>query len=152
MSSLARWVVAATARPAHGSNPGTTVPTSRGRETDIELPVLQVVSAPRSSNPNLNAQAGLFLAPSIYPSQLDKRADLAPMDERLARHTKPGALPVLWKLVMPSSFAGKALRLLSARAVNRATLFPGFAGAAGFLSERKKWDFPNARWTPWTPE
>lgn len=43
MSSLARWVVAATARPAHGSNPGTTVPTSRGRETDIELPVLQVV-------------------------------------------------------------------------------------------------------------
>lgn len=116
------------------------------------LPVLQVVTAPRSSNPNLNAQAGLFLAPSIYPSQLDKPADLAPLDVRLARHTKPGTVPVLRKLVMPSTVAGRALRLLSARGVNRATLFPGFAGAAAFLHERKKWDHPNARWTPWTPE
>jgi len=116
------------------------------------LPVLQVVTAPRASNPNLNAQAGLFVAPSIFPSQLDKTADLAPLDVRLARHTKPGTVPVLWKLVVPSKTSGKMLRLLSARGVNRATLFPGFAGAAAFLAERKKWDHPNARWTPWTPE
>lgn len=116
------------------------------------LPVLQVVSAPRSSNPNLNAQSGLFVAPSIYPSQLDKPVDLAPLGDRLTRHTSPGNVPVLWKLVMPTEQAGKTLRLLSARGVNRATLFPGFAGAAAFLEERKKWDHPHARWTPWTPE
>ncbi|MBK8218552.1 MAG: FRG domain-containing protein [Myxococcales bacterium] len=116
------------------------------------LPAVQVVSAPRSSNPNLNAQAGLFLAPSIFPSQHDRAADLAPLDVRLARLTEPGTVPVLWKLVLPSACAGRALRLLSMRGVNHATLFPGFAGAAQFLKERKKWDIPRARWTPWTPE
>lgn len=116
------------------------------------LPVIQVVTAPRSSNPNLNAQSGLFLAPSIYPSQLDKPADLAPLDARLARHAERGTVPVLKKLVFPSTVAGRTLRLLSLRGVNRATLFPGFAGAAAFLLERQKWDFPHARWTPWTPE
>jgi hypothetical protein len=91
--------------------------------------------APGGTNPNLNAQAGLFTihheedSPSLETFLLRRRASDA-------------TTPVPQRLSLPRSEAPKLLRLLAYEGVTGASLFPGADGVVKAMRERTLWDRP----------
>ncbi len=117
---------------------------------DIEKPrqpEIQLVGAPRSTNPNLHAQDGRFTllvdntigwnSPAAVPS-LDglMRARL----EEAAQAGREIRSPPLRKLELPISEAGALLRLLSAEWVSASSIYPGMRGVVEAIRERGLWD------------
>lgn len=110
-----------------------------------------VVHVPAAPNPNLHAQAGVFVkyVPMVHPSADDVFAPL-PFDVHIAQvHAKLAAddpekaaalSPVLVKVVAPWSFGPEILRVMNEIGMNAATLFPGYKGAADAVLERILWD------------
>jgi len=84
--------------------------------------------APAATNPNLRAQDGTFTR-CLDP-------ELLPFEEHL-KLPKPDSLRCL---TLPTSEAGRLLRLLSLEGVNGASLFPGVEGVVRLLRERRYWD------------
>jgi hypothetical protein len=94
---------------------------------------LQIYVAPGGTNPNLRAQAGIFTYvlgegdPSIegYVADLD---------------AKGIATPMLHRVTLPVTEAGKLLRLLSNDGINGASMFPGADGVVRAMREQAQWD------------
>lgn len=106
---------------------------------------LLVVTAPRATNPNLHAQHGLFIAPTVQPSDFNKSAVRIPMEKIIenAWNKYPSiriGRPVLQKITLPVTEAGKLLRLLHAEGVSGPSIYPGFRGASRWFDEREVWD------------
>lgn len=99
-----------------------------------------VVTAPRASNSNLNAQGGLFTTDAVEASSLDAPVTIEPVNVIVSKHATPSNVVRMLHVTAPSAEAGKALRLLHAEEVNAATIFPGFDGVAKALEERSLWD------------
>lgn len=101
-----------------------------------------VVTAPRASNPNLHAQGGIFTTSNITYLQFPLPVVVRSVDQVITekwiamKHTEP----VMAHLKLPSSEAGKLLRLLYQEGVSSATLFPGYQGVANSLVEKSFWD------------
>jgi hypothetical protein len=112
-----------------------------------KLPALRVVRPPRSTNSNLRAQEGVFTVlddilrtgddDSAFPSLNDlisqRRRDW------IAEHGQAGP-PVLRRLELPCSEAGKLLRLLSFEWISATQVYPGLDGVVQGLRERALWD------------
>ncbi len=102
-----------------------------------------LVSVPRSGNPNLHAQHGVFtihLPPDPKPKD---PVDVTPLD-RIIYSIKPIGFaeplmklsgPRMTLLTLPSSGSKRLLTLLSRIGYSAATLFPGFGGAAEAVRE-----------------
>lgn len=118
--------------------------------TDLGHDFASIVRVPSAPNPNLHAQAGVFVK---YVPVLDKdeRSFVPrPFDEhieevhrKLARHHREelaAMSPVLVKAVAPHDFGPDILRILNDIGMNAATLFPGYEGAAEAVRERILWD------------
>jgi FRG domain len=103
-----------------------------------------VVTAPRASNPNLHAQGGIFTTENLVRKELRKLVTLRPVDKIVSEqwlklnHNQS----VMAHFTLPSTEAGKLLRLLHYEGISAATLFPGYQGAADSLAERALWDAP----------
>jgi hypothetical protein len=101
-------------------------------------PRVRLVTAPQASNPNLHAQAGLF---TVDGDVHDRR----PLNSLILDELTPNAaldpslLPVMRKLTMPQSEAGRMLRLLAYDHVDASTVYPGHDGVVRALKERWKW-------------
>jgi len=98
-----------------------------------------VASAPRSSNPNLHAQSGLFTfchwwIDEIVPLDELVSAGLANFKNMTQQHDATACL--MRKMVLPRQAANDLMRLLHIEGVSALTLFPGFAGAAKHVQER----------------
>jgi hypothetical protein len=94
---------------------------------------LQVVTAPRVSNPNLHAQAGLF-------TLLHQVSEVRTVDEFLeawARTTETAGdyLPLMHKFMLPKKEARAVLMRVSHEGISASALFPGYDGAARELRE-----------------
>jgi len=122
---------------------------SQGAET----PPVLVITAPRASNPNLNAQGGIFIAESVDPKDADQTLRPEPFNEIVAQRWKSigSRDPVMRHLTMPVTEAGKLLRLLYEEDVSAATVYPGFKGVADSMTERQFWDKP-VRLSYWLPK
>jgi len=118
---------------------------------DLGYELASVVRVPSAPNPNLHAQAGVFVKylPMLHPRADESFAPL-PFDEHIAQvHEKLAAdhpdktaelSPVLVKVVAPWSFGPEILRVMNEIGMNAATLFPGYKGAADAVLERILWD------------
>lgn len=105
-------------------------------------PHLRIITAPRASNPNLHAQAGLFSlwlnAAKVAPLDdvvLQILGALEGSDDWRWRGTAP-----LRRFELPWSEAPKLLRLLSYEQVDAVRLFPGRDGVVRAMKERGLWD------------
>lgn len=112
-------------------------------EEPPNAPCIRFITAPQASNPNLNAQAGLF----TMDTDLKRRIPLDTLildgldritDESVAARISQNPLFIV-KLELPYRHARKLLRLLAAEAVTAASVFPGYQGAASALTERTFW-------------
>jgi hypothetical protein len=107
----------------------------RGRVPHFSM---SIVTAPQSSNPNLAAQAGAFTVVRDVHEGIPFDAVIAESAEGSAYLA--GLLPVMWKLTLPQSQAGRLLRLLALDGVSAATVFPGYAGVVTSLEEEALWE------------
>lgn len=98
------------------------------------------VTAPRSGNPNLHAQDGVFTLVRYAPKPGDSVAyrDLADeLEYRSPEIDTP--LTVLHKFTLPLTEANELLRLLAVEGVDAASVFPGYQGVAQSLREMRLW-------------
>lgn len=117
-------------------------------ETTIGNTLVRTVTAPRASNPNLNAQQGLFtLVHKMHidpggPPFTDTLDDVLKAQVLRDQSTSTFApkLPVMRHLKLAASHAPELMRLLDQEGVNSAKLFPGYEGAAKAVIERRLWD------------
>lgn len=106
---------------------------------------------PSAQNPNLHAQAGVFVK---YAPTLDANGDspfeprafdehIGAVHERIARihpDDTHAMSPVLIKIVAPCSLGPSILRIMNDIGMNAATILPGYNGAAEAVLERILWD------------
>ena len=111
---------------------------------DAGAAFMSIETAPRASNPNLHAQAGVFtfiegtaahdFTINRYVEQVAAR--LFTEDNSEQEHT------FLVRLTLPASEAPKLRRLLAEEGVDGASMFPGYDGVVRAMKERTHWDNP----------
>ncbi len=106
------------------------------------LPHVQVVTAPRASNPNLHAQAGLFTlwfrSGGISTLEAVVSELLAALDSPVrARWTESTPLH---HFTVPWSEAPILLRMLAYERIDAHRMFPGRDGVVRAMRERRLWD------------
>lgn len=94
--------------------------------------------APGGTNPNLNAQDGLF---TIHHQEHDADPMDVPSLEQflLGRRTKE-SVPTPQRMLLPVSEAPRLLRLLAYERITGASMFPGADGVVKSMRERALWD------------
>lgn len=114
------------------------------RWSDADARVL-IVTAPKSSNPNLLAQSGVFTVERIRNVDPTAAPSATPLDEViLDGHDPSWPGPVIRQLTVPGSACPELLRRLHDEGVDAAAMFPGLDGAVAALAERRLWDRPAA--------
>jgi hypothetical protein len=111
----------------------------------------RVVRVPRSRNPNLHAQGGVFTVVVNSKQAPDDEAMIPPLDRlvcELAAHMtqRPRHVPLLYQLRLPSTHAGKLLRMLRYEHISSTYLFPGYDGVIRGITERRLWDTVTFPW------
>lgn len=99
---------------------------------------IQVVTAPHASNPNLNAQSGLFIldADLLHPQPLERT-----VENELEKYGLEDKKHVpLRKFTLSYAEAPKLLRLLAYEDVSGATVFGGYNGPSRQVLEERYWD------------
>lgn len=91
---------------------------------------IQTVRAPRSSNPNLHAQSGLFVA-------WDSREQILPLDKVLESRPEQGG--ATHRFTLPRSEAGRLLTLLRHERITGATMYPNVDGVVRYLKEKGRY-------------
>lgn len=111
-----------------------------------------LLTAPQGSNPNLRAQAGVFVVDRdiLNPVPLNvflenenrRKFENNPrwLENVARKYPRIGErLPVLRKLQLPRSEAMRLGRLLAIKGTSAASVFPGYAGVVDSLKERARW-------------
>jgi hypothetical protein len=116
--------------------------------------LVQLVVAPRASNPNLHAQSGvstLVQVPDVSGEGLGiEGIDRIPLDEiafRLSDEERLRNRPLFLHFTLPRSEGPEVLWLLAREGYTGARLFPGFDGVARLFEEMTH--YPHSPW-PWT--
>ncbi len=110
----------------------------RGFVNDPRTTGAELVFAPRAGNPNLHLQSGLFtlIRPEVSPEDAVD-PDLFDLQKHCAKATALGPEPVLVRLTLKSSEAGRLLTLLRDEFIQATTVYAGFAGAARSVMEHR---------------
>lgn len=101
-----------------------------------------LVSVPQSSNPNLNAQRGVFTLATLGELQPDAMVDRTPLDSLDLADFSPTARLNFIHFTVPTSEACRILWLLAKEGITKGRLFPGYTGVALGLKERLLWASP----------
>jgi hypothetical protein len=104
-------------------------------------PWLRILTAPRASNPNLHAQAGVF---TLWGNTAVVQPLTTVVEHIIAAHEKTtwswaGTSP-MHHLSLPWSEAPALLRILSYEQIDGARMFPGRDGVVRAMKERGLWD------------
>jgi hypothetical protein len=107
------------------------------------LASVNVISAPRASNPNLHAQSGVLTwlwGEQAHTMTLDAFAEMV-AERHATKLAEAGITPPLMRcLTAPRSCAPTLLRLLSHEGVDGSSMYPGYDGVVRRLKERELWD------------
>lgn len=111
----------------------------------------QIVRVPRSRNPNLHAQGGVFTVvvnPALRPGDDSFIPSLDRLIQQRAEDSDGPApdVPLLYLLRLDSSCAGELLRLLRYEHISSTYLFPGYEGVIRGITERRLWDDVTFPW------
>jgi len=101
--------------------------------------------APRATNPNLNAQGGLFTVHLDKPKSSRTPVNRDPLDkiiEKYAKYVSGIGFPVMSQIMLPIREAGQLLRYLGQQNIHAASIYPGFEGVVKHLNEWRLWDRP----------
>lgn len=111
----------------------------RGKDQDLYKSFgVSTVQAPRSGNPNLHLQSGLFTLHVDDGSGLDAAPDVRSLDDLLGSSgTVTGSEPSLREITMPAREAPKLLSLLRDHFVQAATIYAGYEGVKQSVLETK---------------
>jgi hypothetical protein len=110
-----------------------------------------VVRVPRSRNPNLHAQGGVFTVVVNPKLQPDADARIPPLDILVRQRAagmdeRPHDVPLLVQLRLPTIHAGELLRMLRYEHISSTYLFPGYDGVIRGITERRLWDAVTFPW------
>ncbi len=104
-------------------------------------------AAPGGTNPNLRAQSGTFTVLREGAEEPSHVAGLGgdvaslPLEEFVSKElARDPSVVDLVRLTLPSTEAGRLLRLLSYEGVDSSTMFPGADGVARAMREVRVWD------------
>ncbi len=104
-------------------------------EYDMRSPIVELVTAPHFSNPNLHAQDGvfsLFRGFSAPGDPIDRRS----LDVLIAGTFKePPPVTILYEVTLPLALASQVMWLLAKEGITAASMFPGYAGVVQCLEE-----------------
>jgi hypothetical protein len=103
-------------------------------------PRVCLVTPPRASNPNMHAQAGLFVLWWDDPETTDLADVVARMAERDDEIDGHVPVPVMVRFELPRAEAPKLLRLLRDEQIDAARMFPGYDGVVAAMKQRRLWD------------
>ena len=109
------------------------------------LQSIKFIATPNASNPNLNAQRGLFTLRYPQVIRAGGKADIQPLDEIVCNSSKnplANVAPVMFHFTVPATEACKILWLVAKEGISAASLFPGYDGVARSLEERTFWKSP----------
>jgi hypothetical protein len=99
---------------------------------------IHLASAPRASNPNLHAQAGVFTFCRYIEDRLLALDEVIMLSLSRQAGRAGGTIPTaLWKLRLPRSEAARLQALVSLDGVSAMSLFPGYTGVVRNLEERR---------------
>ncbi len=112
----------------------TDVIAKQGGLYSANIGALDLVTAPRASNPNLHAQAGVF-------TLLQQLTEIRTLDEFLVAWASTSEIahdyfPLMRKFNIPRKEARRVLVRLAHEGVTAAALFPGYEGAAREVREQ----------------
>lgn len=124
---------------------------------DDERVPYELVTVPYATNPNIQAQQGVFTL-LRHHGTVDK-VDRTPLDEMMFDYlqrsrasvlsTKESTIPIFLKFELPWSECGGLIRVLANLGVNASTVYPGYAGVADAVREELCWwDSPLSRRRP----
>jgi len=112
-----------------------------------KTPVMRIVRPPRSTNPNLRAQEGIFTVLDDPLRSPDASSFFPPLNDLVSQRRREwveekGATgpPTLRRLELPWKESGKLLRLLSYEWIGATQVYPGLDGVVQGLRERALWD------------
>jgi hypothetical protein len=104
-------------------------------EYDLSPPIVELVTAPQFSNPNLHAQDGvfsLFRGLSVPNAPIDRCA----LDVLIAEAFEdPPPVTILYEVTLPLALVGQLMWLLAKEGITAASMFPGYAGVVQCLEE-----------------
>ncbi len=102
---------------------------------------IDVISAPRESNPNLHAQNGFFIYKYERNQNPYDKIEKIPLDEYVIKIMNENKVkwnkPVFYHFTLPWKEAPELLWYLAKEGINSAKLFPGYKGVVEFMSEEK---------------
>jgi hypothetical protein len=110
-----------------------------------------IVRVPRSRNPNLHAQGGVFSVLVNATLRPGDEATLPTLNQLIVSRAaevsvRPRTVPLLFKLCLQSCHAGELLRLLRYEHISSTYLFPGYDGVIRGITERRLWDHVTFPW------
>jgi hypothetical protein len=101
---------------------------------------IQIVTAPAADIPNLYAQQGVFMLSRQRKFRRSAQFKGASYDQVLEKQLFDYSdRPLLYKFTLPAEKAPELLRLLASAGFDASTLFPGYAGVARAIRERRRW-------------
>jgi hypothetical protein len=101
---------------------------------------IRIVTAPAAEIPNLYAQQGVFMLSRQRKFRKSAQFKGAPYEQVLERQLFDYSdRPLLYKFTLPGEKAPELLRLLASAGFDASTLFPGYAGVARAILERRRW-------------
>jgi FRG domain-containing protein len=96
-----------------------------------------LVTAPSATNPNLDAQKGLFTLYRAGRQNENSPADRTPLEDVLQQ---TNTNRTIHKFTLSVKHAPRLLRLLAKDGVSAATVYPGYKGTVMGMEEERLWD------------
>ncbi len=116
-------------------------------QVDAEGIPYELVTVPYATNPNLQAQQGVFTL--VRHTGTANEVDRTTLDDTLFDYlkrsrpgilkTNAGGISAFFKYELPWSECGGLLRVLANHGVNASTVFPGYEGVADAVLEQLRW-------------
>ncbi len=107
-------------------------------DIDFNPPIVELITAPHFSNPNLHAQDGVF---SLYRGinapchSIDRRS----LDTLIAENLTDPSVTIFYEVTLPISHAENLMWMLAREGITAASMYPGYAGVVKCLEE----EWPN---------
>lgn len=109
---------------------------------------ISIAYAASATNPNLQAQQGVFTLSRSWPTPgpVPKKAERRPLEERASEIKQLPGVPLLVKFTLPSSLASELKLEIANYGYTVSKIFPGYSGASEEAIEAPQITNPYGKW------